>query len=112
MIIGVLSRCYESNDIISQDLLIIEIDIFYNHTVLELVKKAESYDITSLSPFQELLTDVWFDKINPCLPNWQITLPYVFFPSLFMPISFFRSDIVELINLTELNENSSKISIK
>lgn len=112
MIIGVLSKCYEGNDLISQDLLILEIDIFFNHTILELAKKAESYDITNLSPFQELLTDVWFDKINPCLPNWQIVLPYIFFPSLFLPISFFRSDIVELINLTELDENSSKVTIK
>ncbi|CAF0775680.1 unnamed protein product [Brachionus calyciflorus] len=111
MIIGVLTRCYESNDMISQDLLILEIEIFHNHTVLELAIRSKSYDIACLSTFQELLTDVWFDKINPCLPNWQIAFPYIFIPCLFLPISFFRSDIVELINLTELDEKSSKLSI-
>lgn len=74
MISGVLLKCSEINQLVCQDLLICEIDIFYKHTVLELAIKADSYDIVCLTPFQQLLTDVWFDKINPHIPNWQVVV--------------------------------------
>ena len=112
MSIGTMAACNETDKLITQDLLICEIEIFYNHTVLELAIKAETHEFVSLTPFQDLLTDVWFGKINPHASNLQIFVPYLFFPFLFLPIGYFRSDIVDLVNFTELDEKSSKISIK
>lgn len=112
MSIGTMAACNETDKLITQDLLICEIEIFYNHTVLELAIKAETHEFVCLTPFQNLLTDVWFGKINPHASNLQIFVPYLFFPFLFLPIGYFRSDIVDLVNFTELDEKSSKISIK
>ena len=109
---SILAKCNDTNQLIAQDLLICEIDIFYKHSVLELAIKARTHDFVCLSPFQQLLTDVWFGTINPHASNWQIFFPYLFFPFLFLPISYFRSDIVDLINFTELDEKSSRMSIK
>ena len=112
MSIGTLHVCSETNDLIAQDLLICEIEIFYKHTVLEMAIKAETHEFVCLTPFQDLLTDVWFGKINPHASKWQIFFPYLFWPFLFLPIGYFRSDIVDLVNFTELDEKSSRISIK
>ena len=55
-----MTACNETDKLITQDLLICEIEIFYNHTVLELAIKAETHEFVCLTPFQNLLTDVWF----------------------------------------------------
>jgi hypothetical protein len=39
-------------------------------------------------------------------------LPYLFFPSLFLNNSYFKSDLVECANLTELDEKTSRVSMK
>lgn len=73
MAIDIMNKCNETNLPIAQDLIICEIDIFYNHTVLELASKANAKDFVSLAPVQQLLDDVWFDKLNPHLSFWQVT---------------------------------------
>jgi hypothetical protein len=65
----------ETNQLTTQDLFICEIDIYFKNTVLELANKAETLDLVSLSPFQQLLTDVWFDKIDPHISNWMVKNP-------------------------------------
>ncbi len=66
----------ETNQLTTQDLFICEIDIYFKNTVLELANKAETLDLVSLSPFQQLLTDVWFDKIDPHISNWMVKNPW------------------------------------
>ena len=110
--IGIVKKCTETNHFITQDLFICEIDIFFNNTILELANKAEAIDLVSLGPFQQLLTDVWFDKIDPHISSWRLILPYFFLPSLLLPISIFRSDNIELTNLSDIDEKPSRINIK
>lgn len=71
MACDVLMKCNETNQLIAQDLLICEISIFCNHTVLDLALKAFAEDFVCLIPVQQLLTDIWYDKINPHLSKWQ-----------------------------------------
>jgi hypothetical protein len=71
--IGVVKKCTETNALITQDLFICEIDYYFNNTVLELANKAETLDLVSLSAFQTLLTDVWFDRIDPHVSNWRVS---------------------------------------
>jgi hypothetical protein len=73
MAIEILQKCNEVNPLIAQDLLICEIDIFYNRTVLELAVKADAKDFVASITVQQLLNDIWFDKINPHLHNWQVS---------------------------------------
>ncbi len=105
----VLKKANEKNQLIAQDLLICELEIFFKHTILELGIKAHAYDFVCLAPVQQLLTDVWYDKIHSHVSSWQIVLPYIFFPCLLSKISYFRSDINVLENLTELNENERSL---
>ena len=69
----ILLKCYSSNQLITQDLLLCEMDLFYNQILLKLAIKANAYDFVGLVPVQQLLTDVWFDKINPHVSNWKVT---------------------------------------
>ncbi len=50
-------ECSEKNQLIAQDLLICEQDIFFKHSILELAITAETYDFICLVPVQQLLTD-------------------------------------------------------
>lgn len=109
----VLKNSNEKNQLVAQDLLICELEIFFKHTILELAIKAHAYDFVCLAPVQQLLTDVWYDKINSYVSSWQIFLPYVFFPLLLSSSSYFRSDVNEITNQTELNENEkSHVDLK
>jgi hypothetical protein len=90
----------------------IEINIFYDHTLMDLAYKASAIDFVCLTPFQQVLNDIWFERINPHVSNLRIILPYFFFPLLILPISFFRSDNIELINWSELDEKSSRLSVR
>lgn len=133
MAVEVFKVCNERNQLIAQDLLICELDIFFNHSVLEMAITAEAYDFVCQVPVQQLLTDVWYDKISSHISigqvfllfilnflnsalkityNNKIILPYVFFPSLFLNNSYFKSDLVEMANITELDEKASRVSIK
>ena len=57
---------------IAQDLLMCEIEFFYLHNVLELAITSESYEFVCLVPVQQLLTDVWYDKISSHVSGWQV----------------------------------------
>jgi hypothetical protein len=72
MAIGLMEKCSDSHKIITQDLIICEIDIFFKRTVLELAIDTETNDFVSLSLIQELLTDVWYDKLNPHISTWKV----------------------------------------
>jgi hypothetical protein len=72
----VFKSCNESNPLIAQDLLICEIDLFYKHTILELAITSESYEFVCLVPVQQLLTDVWYDKISPHVSGWQVCIRF------------------------------------
>ena len=100
----VLKISNAKDQLIAQDLIICEQEIFFRHSLLELAIKAKAYDFVCLAPVQQLLTDVWYDKINIQMSSLQILLPYLFFPFLLSGISYFRSDINKLINQTELTE--------
>jgi hypothetical protein len=68
----IIMKCYDDSKLITQDLLICEVEIFFKHTVLELAVKAETYELVCLSPFQALLTDIWYDRINPHSSHFQV----------------------------------------
>lgn len=72
MAIEVLKISNEKDQLIAQDLIICELEIFFKHTVLELAIKAKAYDFVCLAPVQQLLTDVWYDKINSHISSWQV----------------------------------------
>lgn len=74
MAMEVFRKCDEKNPLIAQDLLICEIDIFFKHTVLEMAITAEAYDFICLVPVQQLLTDVWYDKISSHISSGQVWL--------------------------------------
>lgn len=108
----VAEKCSESSIMVTQDLYICQIDLFYRNTILELANKAEVLDFVSVSSFQQLLNDVWYDRIEPQLGR-LIMLPYFLTPlSLLLPVCFFRSDNVELANLTDITEKSSRTNLK
>ena len=111
MAIEVLKISNEKNQLIAQDLIIRELEIFFKHTLLELAIMAKAYDFVCLAPVQQLLTDVWFDQINSQISNWQLVFPYVFAPALLTNAGeIFRSDINVLINQTELSEKEPEIA--
>ncbi len=70
----ILTRCNDDSHYITQDLLVCEIEIFFKHTLLELAVKANAYDLVCLSPFQALLTDIWYDRVNPHTSNIRVKL--------------------------------------
>jgi hypothetical protein len=72
MAIEVINKCNEKNQLITQDLLICQLDVFFGHTILELANTAKSLDFVYLAPIQQLLTDVWYDKINSHVSFWQV----------------------------------------
>ena len=72
MACDVLCMSHETNPMISQDLLIVDIDIFYNLTVLDLALKAAAHDFVCLIPVQQLLNDIWYDKLDPHLSSWKV----------------------------------------
>ena len=72
MACDVLDKCNETHQIVTQDLLLCEIDIFQNKTVLDLAMNAVANDFMCLIPVQQLLTDIWYDKINPHLAIWKV----------------------------------------
>lgn len=72
MAIEVLKISNDKDQLIAQDLIICELEIFFKHTLLELAIKAKAYDFVCLAPVQQLLTDVWYDKINSHISSWQV----------------------------------------
>ena len=70
----VLKISNDKSQLIAQDILICELEIFFKHSILELAIKSKSHDFVCLVPFQQLLTDVWFDKIKSDLSSWQVKL--------------------------------------
>lgn len=70
----VLNKCNEAHQLIAQDLLVCEIDIFYGKTVLDLALQALAEDFVCLMPVQQLLNDVWYDQLNPHLSNWKVRI--------------------------------------
>ncbi len=57
---------------------------------------------------------IWFIKRFIAFKSFQskIALPYFFVPSLLLSLNFFRSDNIELANLTDLDEKSSRVNLK
>ena len=90
MATGLLSYCTDANKLIAQDLLVIELSIFYKHTVLELAIKAEALEFVGQSAVQLLLTDIWFDKLDPHSSYWQVRVSLSLF------------DMIWLINATTM----------
>lgn len=72
MAVEVFKVCNERNQLIAQDLLICELDIFFNHSVLEMAITAEAYDFVCQVSVQQLLTDVWYDKISSHISIGQV----------------------------------------
>lgn len=77
MAVEVFKVCNERNQLIAQDLLICELDIFFNHSVLEMAITAEAYDFVCQVPVQQLLTDVWYDKISSHISIGQVFLLFI-----------------------------------
>jgi hypothetical protein len=74
MALEVLSRCNKYDEYITQDLLLREIKIFYNRTALDLAVEGEAYEFLAQSSVQSLLTDIWYERINPTVSNWKVIL--------------------------------------
>ncbi len=68
-----VNNCNRKHQLITQDLLICELDVFYENTILELGHKAHAHNFFSLVPVQQLLTDIWYDKINWHIPGWKVS---------------------------------------
>jgi hypothetical protein len=83
--------CYGNEGMISQDLLLREIDIFFNRTPLELAVEAEVFDFISSATVQDLITDIWYERINPDISNWKV-LKNNFLLNKFLNIFFFSLD--------------------
>lgn len=67
-----LNKCNETHQLVTQDLLLCEIEIFYGKNVLDLAMTALAEDFVCLIPVQQLLTDIWYDQINPHLSIWKV----------------------------------------
>lgn len=57
---------------ITEDLLLREIEIFHNHTTLEIAIAAEAFKFIGSTPVQDLLTDIWYDRMEPDVSNWKV----------------------------------------
>ena len=81
-----LYACYENDKRIeqgkelhiTQDLLVYKLDLFYNRTVLDMAMEAEAKDFVGLSPVQDYLSDVWYERINPGKFKHVIAVSIVF----------------------------------
>ena len=82
MALDVLNACHKNADMIhygkeqevTQDLLLRPIEIFFNQTTLEIAVEANALDFICSSRAQDLLTDIWYERINPDVANWKVKI--------------------------------------
>jgi hypothetical protein len=55
----------ERQEMISQDLLFCPKNTFFNLTVLDLANEAESFEFMTSIPVQELLNEMWVERLLP-----------------------------------------------
>lgn len=72
MAIDVLRRCYKVDPVLTEDLLIREIDLFAKHTVLELALEANSFEFMAQNSVQTLLSHIWYGKIETDVPYIKV----------------------------------------
>ena len=65
---------YEEKQAESEDLLLNEIPIFFNRTVLDMAMEASAREFMKHKGIQKLLTFIWYEKINHEVTNWKVIL--------------------------------------
>ncbi|XP_074622988.1 transient receptor potential cation channel subfamily M member-like 2 isoform X1 [Acropora palmata] len=89
--IGVLQECYEQNEVLSQTLLVRELDSFDQLTALDFAVMAEDQNFISHVSCQVLLTRLWMGTMAMNTQWWKIII-CIFFPFLIFPFIYFVPD--------------------
>lgn len=80
MAIGILHACVENDKMvhygneamITQDLVLREVTIFFDRTCIDIALEAEAYDFIALSAVQDTITDIWYERLNPDVSNFKV----------------------------------------
>ncbi|XP_007577647.1 transient receptor potential cation channel subfamily M member 2 [Poecilia formosa] len=101
--IGVFSKCYNSDEVRAQKLLVRISRLWGKTTCLRLALEANDKNFVAQSGVQALLTQIWCGELSVENPVWRVLVCMVFFPLIYTRFVVFRRD--ELIQReTEKNE--------
>uniref|UniRef100_A0A3B3UXB0 Transient receptor potential cation channel, subfamily M, member 2 n=1 Tax=Poecilia latipinna TaxID=48699 RepID=A0A3B3UXB0_9TELE len=100
---GVFSKCYNSDEVRAQKLLVRISRLWGKTTCLRLALEANDKNFVAQSGVQALLTQIWCGELSVENPVWRVLVCMVFFPLIYTRFVVFRRD--ELIQReTEKNE--------
>lgn len=81
MAITLIENCYEDDDSlisgyeheITQDLMLRQLPLFNDQIVFDLAYEAEAYKFINTTAVQGLVTDLWYERINPYVSTWKVS---------------------------------------
>uniref|UniRef100_A0A096MCP0 Transient receptor potential cation channel, subfamily M, member 2 n=1 Tax=Poecilia formosa TaxID=48698 RepID=A0A096MCP0_POEFO len=93
--IGVFSKCYNSDEVRAQKLLVRISRLWGKTTCLRLALEANDKNFVAQSGVQALLTQIWCGELSVENPVWRVLVCMVFFPLIYTRFVVFRKLNVE-----------------
>lgn len=108
--VGIISKCYAADEKMAQLLLVREIPMFGDTTILSLAVATNSMNFIAHAACQTLLNNIWKGRIHLDVSMWKILLCVLFPPFVLSPTIKFREN--DFLGNTVIKANDCIQSIR